>query len=129
MRLASRQIPIKAAIDFRCREKFMHYDPYTEHTEEQREAIASAMFGLQLWLEDRRGYFTWMWLIGAGFIGWALYKSLAESGWVNANGWQAAFNYIGGVVLLIAGVALRVNAALEMRYLRRMERIAVRRSL
>jgi hypothetical protein len=102
------------------------YDPYAGRTDEERAAIASALFEIQLWLEDRRGWFTWMWVLGAGAIGWVWFKSSTEAGWISSNGWHAAGNVLGGLLLFVSGVALRINAALEMRHFKRLEGIAAR---
>ena len=101
-------------------------DPYKDETEEQREAIARALFDLQLRLEDRRGWFTWMWIIGVAAIGWVWFKSVSEYGWASQNGWHIGVNLVGGAILFIAGVALRINASIEMRYLKRLDGIANR---
>ena len=100
------------------------YNPFAGRTATEREAIASAMFELQLWLEDRRGWFTWMWILGAGSIGWVLFKSTTDPAWLSGNGWHAAINVFGGAALFISGVSLRINAALEMRHFKRLEGIA-----
>jgi hypothetical protein len=102
------------------------YDPYAGRTENERAAIASAIFDIQLWLEDRRGWFTWMWILGAGSIGWVVFKSATEPEWISGNGWHAAANVIGGSLLFASGIALRINAALEMAHLKRLEDLAVR---
>lgn len=100
------------------------YDPFAGRTGAERDAIASAMFELQLWLEDRRGWFTWMWILGAGAIGWVVFKSATEANWLSGNGWHPAINVLGGAVLFVSGLALRINAALEMRHFKKLERIA-----
>ena len=102
------------------------FDPYGDETEEQREAIARALFDLQLRLEDRRGYFTWMWVLGVGAIGWVWFKSVSDYSWVGQNGWLVGSYLIGGTILFIAGVALRINASIEMRHLKRLDGIAMR---
>ena len=102
------------------------HDPFAGDTEDQREAVARAMFSLQLWLEDRRGVFTWMWVIGLGSIAWNVFKIVSDQAWVSANGWWVTLSTIAAIVLLISGVALRINAALEMRYFKRLESIAAR---
>lgn len=104
----------------------MVYDPYHGRNSEEREAIGAALFDLRLALEDWRGWFTWMWIIGICVLGWAVYKSFFEPGWLSAYTHHAVINYVGGVVMFIAGVALRINAAIEMRHLKRLETLAAR---
>lgn len=102
------------------------FDPYADESEEQREAIARALFQLQLRLEDRRAYFTWMWVLGVVGIGWVWFKGATDYSWAAQNGWHIGINLIGGTILFIAGIALRINAMFEMRHLKRLDGIAMR---
>jgi hypothetical protein len=85
------------------------------------EKVDAVLLAEELHFENRNGTFTWTWVAGLFFVGAGWWGALQP----NAN-WTAALNIVGGIVVFIVGVALRINNGFELRRVRRLLRITSR---
>lgn len=88
------------------------------------EKIGAVLFAQELRQESRNGWFTWMWVFGVVFIGstiWRYNGDLAAGR--TSDPWAFAWVVLGAL-LFVAGVALRINGGIEIRQLRRLQKLA-----